>query len=463
MAEVIILGAGLTGLSVAYHLEQKKIYDFEIFEKESIPGGLLRSFYKNGFIFDFTGHLLHINNDYFYNFINQIANIENFDLISRNSYIQFDGKFIPYPFQMNLGHICKDKIVDSIYGFINRKKYIKNPNNFHEWVLKHFGSGMGKYFFFPYNKKLLCYNTKKITASWTNRFVPKTNLKTILNCAVDKNIQQSVGYNNFFYYPKKDGIFFLIKQLGKKLQNKINLNHKMVKIDSRNKIIHFENGIQKNFKILISTIPLDTFLKNLKEDASNNLSKNYNKLLCNSVVNFNLGFNVHNLTNKHWIYFPQKNVPFYRIGFWHNICKNSTPKNKTAIYGELSYLQQKTSNEKLENLKNNSIEKILNILKLKHTNIITQKTLLLKHAYVIYDFWREKNLNKIHKALNNQSIYSIGRYGEWKYSSMQEAVLDGKKYADIISSKLTQNLNTTLQPFFLKKENTKEKLYNIKT
>ena len=34
MAKIIIIGAGLTGLSTAYHLEQAGYYDFQIFEKD---------------------------------------------------------------------------------------------------------------------------------------------------------------------------------------------------------------------------------------------------------------------------------------------------------------------------------------------------------------------------------------------------------------------------------------------
>jgi hypothetical protein len=33
------------------------------------------------------------------------------------------------------------------------------------------------------------------------------------------------------------------------------------------------------------------------------------------------------------------------------------------------------------------------------------------------------------QALDNYDIHSTGRFGGWKYSSMQEAVLDGKKAA----------------------------------
>ncbi|MFH1288587.1 MAG: NAD(P)-binding protein [bacterium] len=51
---IIILGAGLTGLSAAYHLNT----NYHIFEKEDEVGGLCRSHIVNGFSFDYTGHLL---------------------------------------------------------------------------------------------------------------------------------------------------------------------------------------------------------------------------------------------------------------------------------------------------------------------------------------------------------------------------------------------------------------------
>jgi UDP-galactopyranose mutase len=64
----------------------------------------------------------------------------------------------------------------------------------------------------------------------------------------------------------------------------------------------------------------------------------------------------------------------------------------------------------------------------------------ISHAYVIYDAWRDKNLNKIHQRLQEHSIHSVGRYGEWKYSSMQEAVLDGKATAQTLLVRPAQKI-----------------------
>ena len=59
--KVVIIGGGLAGLSAGYHLlEQEPI----LFEKESVVGGLCRSFTQDGFTFDCTGHLIHLKNPY---------------------------------------------------------------------------------------------------------------------------------------------------------------------------------------------------------------------------------------------------------------------------------------------------------------------------------------------------------------------------------------------------------------
>ena len=56
---IVILGAGLAGLSTAYHLK----YGYTLFEKELEPGGLARSIYQDGYIFDYDGHLLYFKDE----------------------------------------------------------------------------------------------------------------------------------------------------------------------------------------------------------------------------------------------------------------------------------------------------------------------------------------------------------------------------------------------------------------
>ena len=64
--------------------------------------------------------------------------------------------------------------------------------------------------------------------------------------------------------------------------------------------------------------------------------------------------------------------------------------------------------------------------------IIVKNILPIKYGYVIYDKYRIPALNDIHSFLQKHNIYSIGRYGAWKYSYMEESILDSKKTAEQI-------------------------------
>lgn len=433
MAKIVIIGAGLTGLSAAYHLEKKGFFDYTIYEKNERPGGLLQSVQHEGFTFDYTGHLLHISDPRFYNFLDSVASVQNFNLVHRKTGIFSHSVLSDYPFQINLHGLPLDVAVECIEGYVKRSSSLKSPTNFHSWVLKHFGKGFGKHFFFPYNSKILSYDLKKVHPSWTGRFVPSTNLQAILKGTLEKKPPAGIGYNSSFYYPKKGGIEFIIQKLAAQLKNTIQADHTVVHIDPTKKIVYFHNGHKESYQHLITTMPLPHLLEKLALSARNNFQTAAGKMLCNSVTNINLGFSVDTLSEMHWVYFPEKSFPLYRMGFWHNICPASVPAGKTAIYGEFSYLPGKKSNALIAKQTETAIQKTLAYLGLCQQHIVAQKILTLEHAYVIYDTWRNKNLSKLLTQLQTMNLHSIGRYGEWKYSSMQEAFVDGMHVADLLA------------------------------
>lgn len=434
MAKIVILGAGPTGLSAAYHLEQLGFFDYKLFEKEKTVGGLCRSVNQDGFTFDFTGHLLHLNNSYAKNFIESIVTMDNFEVIQRRSYVYSQNIYTRYPYQINLYGLPASTIVECIEGYIKRTVSKKKPTNFREWVLQNFGPGFGKYFFFPYQKKIFSYDIKKLSASWMGRFVPSTSLQDLIQGAVLDRADEHFGYNAQFFYPKTGGIEFWIKKLAQKIENNIYTEHGVESVDAANKIIKFTNGLHEPYDILITTIPLDFLLTNMHEPSSSNLSKAADNLLCNSVVNFNLGIKRDTVSTKHWIYFPEKEYPFYRLGFPHNFSPHMAPPGSSSLYGEFSYI--KKPKIYIHKMLTDALGATKKLLKLEDNEIITQKIITIDRAYVIYNSWRDKHIDTILSRLQKYNIYSVGRYGQWKYSSMQDAILDGQKIADTLIPKI---------------------------
>jgi protoporphyrinogen oxidase len=430
MAQIVIIGAGLTGLSAAYHLERSGFNDYVLFEKEAMSGGLCRSISQDGFTFDFTGHLLHVNNNYFEQFIQKTLSAEHHNAIHRRSFIYSHETYTKYPFQMNLYGLPASVITECISGFVNRPHSTKEPRSFDQWVLKHFGPGIAKHFFFPFQRKIFDYSIEKISPAWTGRFVPHTSLERMIMGALCDVEETSIGYNSSFIYPKKDGIMSWINSIKKLINNPIRTGYTVRTIDVCNKIIHFTNGHSEQYQKLITTMPLDTLLKTIKEPSSLNIKRAASKLVCNSVVNFNLGINRPDLSDKHWIYFPENEYPFYRLGFPHNFSKNMVPRGCSSLYGEFSHNGK--SQEHVNELLKTSIIKTKQLLHINNADVLTEVVIPITHAYVLYTLWRQKNLPNLLETLKTHHIHSIGRYGGWKYASMQEAVLDGKIIADTI-------------------------------
>ena len=94
--QIFILGAGLTGLSAGWHLNQSGV-EALILDKEAQPGGLCRSKKIGGFTFDYDGHLLHCKHGYTLDFIRKQLQI---DMVKheRSAWVYTNGVFCKYPF-----------------------------------------------------------------------------------------------------------------------------------------------------------------------------------------------------------------------------------------------------------------------------------------------------------------------------------------------------------------------------
>ncbi|PIP21059.1 MAG: protoporphyrinogen oxidase, partial [Candidatus Omnitrophica bacterium CG23_combo_of_CG06-09_8_20_14_all_40_11] len=133
--QTLIIGAGLAGLSAAYHLKTS----YALFEKDSEIGGMARSAQKDGYIFDYDGHLLHFRNEYAFNLVSELLN-GNMAPHKRNSWIYSKGAFTRYPFQANFYGLPKSVVKDCLMGLIKARipsvPPLNSNGNFENWIMK---------------------------------------------------------------------------------------------------------------------------------------------------------------------------------------------------------------------------------------------------------------------------------------------------------------------------------------
>ncbi len=436
---IIILGGGLTGLTSAYQLEKNR-KNYLLFEKENVLGGLCRSVEKNGFVFDYTGHFLHFSEeqrsvkDFVFNLLkNDLLKIHRNAKIY-TKYSETKDKLLPYPYQANIKFLSKEIRKNCLLQLLNSQLLLKTKKifNFEDYLIKNFGSKITKYFFKPYNEKLWKEKIYNITTSWAKKFVPIPDLEEILDSFLKKRLKD-YGYNTYFYYPKNYGIQKLIDEIKSRLNNKkILTSLEVIKIDYKKKEIFFKHGNTYHtikYDKLISTIPLPELLK-ITNFSSQIKNVSYN-LKYSSVLCFNIVLNKPVLKGIHWIYFPDKDVIFYRLGCYHNISKFLVLPNYGSLYVEVGFKKnQKYDENKIFN------QVVKDLIKTKiifsEKQIVFYDILKIPYAYVIYDFYKDKVVPYILKFLKKNDIYSIGRYGEWKYSYMTENIQDAINTVNIL-------------------------------
>jgi len=432
----VVLGGGLAGLSTLWHLQQAGNTASHLFEKESRVGGLTKSEQLNGFTFDYTGHLLHFKNEAVKQLVSRLLD-GNLHSVTRNSWIFSKGVYTRYPFQTNLYGLPPEVIKECILGFVNARSNhtagVSNegtePMPFAAWIEATLGSGIARHFMTPYNEKLWTVPLDELTCEWMGRFVPSTSLERILDGALADQ-SSNAGYNATFSYPLRGGIEALPQAFPASLTN-IHTGSELARLDLSKRQLHFKNGHTARFHRLVTTMPMPALLR-AASDIPVPVREAAQKLRFTSVCNVNLGVD-RNISDKHWIYFPEPEYCFYRIGFSHNFSPNQAPAGCSAIYAEVGYSDWKPLNRSglVVRIKTDLMK--AGILK-PSDRILAELCLDIPCAYVIYDRHHRRCADLVRTFLRENGIFTIGRYGAWEYSGMEDAIWQGRQAAEEIMS-----------------------------
>ncbi len=427
----VIIGAGLAGLSAAHHLGK----DWIIFEKASKVGGLASSDREGGFTFDKTGHLLHMHHAYTKAWLIEGLLQGRLAEHQRNTWIFSKDIFTRYPFQANTYGLPDKVIVDCVVSFLKTRDRItgasKNPN-FHRWNLETFGPGISRHFMFPYNLKLWRTPLEKITTEWIRNFVPIPSREEVLYGALTDQ-KKFFGYNASFFYPREGGIQMLPDALAGQLAgSEIYLNSEILKINWKKKEVVTARG-KFSYDWLINTSPLDEFLDRLEPCLAGEFGASARRkaLRYTVVYNLNLGLTNPRPSLKHWVYFPEKKHRFYRIGTPTNFASSLAPEGCSAFYVEFAGLEGESFN--YQKMLDHTLAAMRAFGWMRpRDEVAVARWNRISPAYVVFTKERRDFLPKIFELLKKRQILSIGRYGAWKYSFMEECLLDGKSAAEQI-------------------------------
>lgn len=406
----LIIGAGVSGISYANFTKN----DYIVIEKEPEVGGYCRTIKRNGYVWDYSGHFFHFRNQDIENLV--CKNIEKTSLINAEKHTQilYDGKYIDFPFQKNIHQLEKEEFIDCLYDLFNASDN-DEYESFKGMIYAKLGKSIADKFLIPYNEKLYACELDSLDVDAMGRFFPKAEKKDII---LNFRATNNSSYNDHFAYPQGGAIEYINSLVKNIDSSKIFIGEELESIDVENRIA-FSNKREIKYDNLISTMPFPVLLNKC------NMKYPRGVFTCNKVLVFNLGFDSESNDKRNsWIYIPNKEVIFYRIGYYNNIIGG----DKMSLYVEIGFP------ENVE-LKETSfyLEQVLNDL--KRLNIVTSQSLvdyevvLMNPAYVHINKKSTDALSYYKNILAQNNVYSIGRYGSWTYCSIEDNIIEAKLLA----------------------------------
>ena len=425
---IVILGGGLAGLATAYFLRDRP---HVVLEADMVPGGLCRSRSVDGFVFDYTGHLLHVRDPRAMKLLDELWP-GTFSVVSRNAAIRTRGVTLPFPFQANLHGLPKDVVADCILGAADAlaRPVPDDPSlSFHDWSLAALGKGISEAFMFPYNTKLFRREPAAMTADWVSWAVPRPNLAEIVRGALGAG-NERMGYNSTFRYPSRGGIEVVPQAFADRIQT-LRTGARATAVDLAKKTVTLQTGETIAYDRLVSTVPLPHLLTMAGGGGFDGAAL-ASRLDWSVVGCLNLGIDRAGVGGgAHWIYFPDADAPFYRAGFPHAMSGGVCPPGTSSLYVEFGLRRGEEADPialeaaALESLRREGLLRA-------DDRVVARDWIRIDPGYVIFDRARQQVLSEAIPRFEACGVKTIGRYGAWTYSYMERAMLDGMDTAEAL-------------------------------
>jgi protoporphyrinogen oxidase len=319
------------------------------------------------------------------------------------------------------------------------------PRNFEEFIHAVWGKGVAKHFALPYNRKLWAMPLADMETSWLGGRVPMPDLEEMIEGAL-RPVSKPMGPNARFGYPLRGGFQALVDGFLPRLRGELKLGARVVRVVPSEHQVLLQDGSVYQYEQLISTMPLPALIGLIGDEAPEAVHAAASQLRHVSVRCVNLGIGRAQLTDKHWIYYPEESV-FHRIFVQGNASPHASPPGGFGLTCEITYSPRKPLPCEGEALIERCIEDCVRVGIIRADDpIIASNQVDMPYAYVVYDHARACNVDVIRRWLGANDIVLAGRYSEWEYYNSDHAFLAGKKAAERVLERLGEQCDAVPPP-----------------
>ncbi|MDI6742075.1 MAG: FAD-dependent oxidoreductase [Smithella sp.] len=436
-----ILGAGLSGISLAYFLQQNhRISSIEILEQASDIGGLCRSFGFNGISYDIGPHIIFSKDQ---NILNLMVHVlgDNVKEHRRSNKICYKNRLIKYPLENDLSALPDEDKDYCLKTFLNNPHEKNEAKTLLQYFLKTFGEGITRIYLKPYNEKIWKFDPSLMDTQMAGR-IPKPPAEDIIKSASGV---PSEGYLHqlYFYYPRTGGISSLVKAFADQLNDNVSIvvESKVVELTRINNkwTVKTDKGKTGKYDVIISTIPVPLLAGIYRPAVPEEIIKAAHALRYNSIIIAVINVKKDNLGDNFAVMIPDKNIIFHRVSKLNFLGENYRHQDdSTTLMAEITYSKDspidKMSDADVRNEIIKGLEGIQFIDSREHIRWI--ETRRIEYAYVINDLHHKTNVNRVRNYFYGQGIRLCGRFGEFEYLNMDAVVSHAQALSEEIGSNI---------------------------
>ncbi len=438
-SEIVIIGAGPTGLGAAYELQRLGFEDWVLYEREEDVGGLAKSYFdEKRFTWDIGVHVTHSHYDFFTKLLDGLLGPSGWIRHERRSWVRVLNTWVPYPFQYNLHRLPPERRSDCMRGLLRaaRDGSDRAFANFDDFIVRTFGKGIADVFMRPYNRKIWACEPAEMDAGWIADRVPVPDAARVARNVELRKDDTGWGPNSTFRFPARGGTGAIWKTIAAELPaEKLHFESDVVRLNAGARTLMLADGTDVRYGTLISTMPLDQLARISERAKWINLAAD---LVHTSVHVIGVALDGKapaEIETKCWIYCPEDNCPFYRVTHFSLY----SPDNVDDIERHWSLICEVAESDEMPVDETRVVEESIRGLvasgmidsaeRVHHTWLRR-----FEYGYPTPTVGRDKILNALLPELAAAGILSRGRFGAWKYEvgNMDHSFMQGVEAADHI-------------------------------
>lgn len=452
--DYVVLGGGVSGLGFAKRVSERG-KTVLVLEKEDVVGGLSRSIEHKGFYLDFCAHRFHTNNK---DLLDEILSLPGLKMEQhvKKSRIYMFNKWLKYPFevqQLLRAMPFHQAISCGTHFAFNevKKRLTKKPeilNSYKDWFVYIYGKPLYEVMCRPYTSKIWRHDPGEISADWADQRFQGENLQKLIGRVLKKIITLNFSSYNLrddslapdggpFYYPQK-GIQELCDALKVAAETKgadIYTGVKVTAVNTAKKeVVFVKDGKEETVEYgsVISTIPMHAFYK-LQDRELPEVKEALDGLKYMDIIFVYLFLDTPQLSNDHWLYFPDSEIVFNRAVEFSNWSPVMCPEGKTSVCFDITCFEgDSVWNQSDKELVDRTIADAASTGYLSAEQVTDSLVLRVKYAYPFYDLDYKKKLDAIVSGLESDDVYLLGRTGIFRYNNSDNSIEMGFGLAEAL-------------------------------